>query len=369
MKDYAMTIHYDERSKYKDRAKRTDHQNAPARIRVKTILVGVLVLSCILPLTFTTIYKNLNGQNILTAIKEISPVAVFICIFLIFGYSFFEGLNMYRALRLAGYRINIFRCWKYAIAGFFYSGITPSSSGGQPMQIYYMYEDGISVSDGLFAVIMQLFGHIGAIVVLGLAGLAAMHGDIVQATGHLRGLIVLGITLNILYFLFLLVILFTKRGINIVSTVLIAIVSRVSRKGSGKPADRIIAVLEQYRGVFEIVKKDRHIIWKVLLTGLVQWACLFGIQAAVYTGLGLSGFGFVKIILLQAVIQISVGFLPVPGSAGLSEGMAFLLYQLMYPLNLLGEGVLLGRCFSMYFVIILYGIIILLIYIIRRYRQ
>lgn len=369
MKDYAMTIYNNRLNKDEEPAMRIDTPNSPARIPTKTILVGVMVLSCILVLTFTTIYKNLNGQNVLTAIKGISPAAVLICIALIFGYSFFEGLNMYRALRLAGYRTNIFQCWKYAIVGFFYSGITPSSSGGQPMQIYYMYQDGVSVSDGLFAVIMQLFGHIGTIVVLGLAGLAVMNGDIIQATGHLRGLIVLGIILNFLYFLFLLVILFTKRGINIVSNVLIAIVSKFHRKGSRKPADRIIAVLEQYRGIFEIVKKDRHIIWKVLLTGLAQWVCLFGIQAAVYTGLGLSGFGIFKIILLQAVIQISVGFLPVPGSAGLSEGMAFLLYQLMYPLKLLGEGVLLGRCFSMYFVIILYGIIILLIYIIRRFIQ
>ncbi len=336
----------------------TETQTTPDKISNKTIWIGAVVLAGIVLLTFTTIYRNLNGQDVWGAIKEISPLAVLACFALAFGYSFCEGLNIYRALKLAGYKMNILRCWKYAIVGFFYSGITPSSSGGQPMQIYSMYQDGIAVSDGLFAVIMQLFGHIGAIVLMAISGMAVMHHEIMDSAGHLSGLIILGIILYVLYFLFLLVVLFTRKGINIVSNVLIAIVSKFNRKGTGKWTGRIISVLEQYRNVFEIVRRDRHIIWKVLLTGVLQWSCAFGVQVVIYAGFGLSGFGMIKIILLQSAIQISVGFLPVPGSAGMFEGMAFLLYQLMYPAAFISAGILLGRCFSIYFIIVLYGIIL-----------
>lgn len=32
--------------------------------------------------------------------------------------------------------------YQYSFIGFFYSGITPSATGGQPVQLYYMSKDG-----------------------------------------------------------------------------------------------------------------------------------------------------------------------------------------------------------------------------------
>ena len=41
--------------------------------------------------------------------------------------------------------VSILKCIKYSFVGFFYSYITPSSSGGQPAQIYYMKKDRIKI--------------------------------------------------------------------------------------------------------------------------------------------------------------------------------------------------------------------------------
>ena len=48
---------------------------------------------------------------------------------------------------LAVWRKTSFSCIKYSFVGFFYSGITPSATGGQPMQLYYMQKEGHKVSD------------------------------------------------------------------------------------------------------------------------------------------------------------------------------------------------------------------------------
>ena len=335
-----------------------DLNTPPKRISKKTVLVGILVLTVVILLTFGTILKNLGGKDILGTLKGIPPYVIPLCFFMLLAFSFFEGVNMHRALRLAGYRGNLLQSWKYAIAGFFYSGITPSSSGGQPMQIYYMYQDRVKISHGLFAVIMQLFGHEGAIVILGLTGFLTMRGKMLQPAGHLKFLIFLGLTLNLLYFLFLMVVLFTRRGIEITTNVLGNIVGKFARKGKGKLVEKIRSVLDDYKYVSDYLKKDRNIAWKAILTGLLQFISLFSIQALIYFGLGLSEYNYFQIILLQSVVFISVGFIPIPGSAGISEGMSMLLYQIIYPMSLLGGAVLLGRCFSMYFGIILYGTIL-----------
>ena len=40
---------------------------------------------------------------------------------------------------------SLWRCIQYSFIGFFYSGITPSATGGQPVQLYYMNKDGKGV--------------------------------------------------------------------------------------------------------------------------------------------------------------------------------------------------------------------------------
>ena len=49
------------------------------------------------------------------------------------------------------------RCIQYSFIGFFYSGITPSATGGQPVQLYYMNKDGNRGSDST-VVLMTVAG-------------------------------------------------------------------------------------------------------------------------------------------------------------------------------------------------------------------
>ena len=45
------------------------------------------------------------------------------------------------------------RAMQYSFAGFYFSSITPSSTGGQPMQLYYMVRDGMSAARSSFALL------------------------------------------------------------------------------------------------------------------------------------------------------------------------------------------------------------------------
>ena len=58
-----------------------------------------------------------------------------------------EAINIGRTLKALDEKTSFLKNIKYALIGFFFSGITPAASGGQPMQIYYMYKDKISVAN------------------------------------------------------------------------------------------------------------------------------------------------------------------------------------------------------------------------------
>ncbi|MCR5665965.1 MAG: flippase-like domain-containing protein [Eubacterium sp.] len=333
-------------------------QQQPAKISRKSVIIGVVILVAAIALTFYTIIKNLSGHDIIATLKQVSPLVIVIGLVMMLLFSFFEGLNMYRVLKLAGYPVTLWTTWKYAIVGFFYSGITPSSSGGQPMQIYYMYQDNIRLSHALGAVIMQLFGHEAANALFGLVGFIALNHMIVGTIGHLKYLVCFGILINVAYFFFLALCLFSQKAITLIKTFLTWFIGLFDRKKSGKLQKKIGNILDEYSSLHDLIKQDRTIAIKTIITAILQFICLYSIPAIVYFGFGYTDFNFFEIELLQGVIFISVGFIPIPGSAGVSEGMTLMLFRLLYPAATLGGAVLLGRCLSMYFTLILYCIIL-----------
>ena len=68
--------------------------------------------------------------------------AVFLAVFFVAG----EGCMIWYLLRGIGEQPTLLRCMSYSFIGFFFSGITPSATGGQPMQLYYMRRDGNALS-------------------------------------------------------------------------------------------------------------------------------------------------------------------------------------------------------------------------------
>lgn len=67
-----------------------------------------------------------------------------------------EGINLRILLGSFGNPVTFWQGMKYAYIGFFFSSITPSSTGGQPAQLYAMKKDGIEIAHGTLALIGEL---------------------------------------------------------------------------------------------------------------------------------------------------------------------------------------------------------------------
>lgn len=95
-----------------------------------------------------TFYFVFRGMDLNTVVTTISKTNVFylligalcMCIFLLC-----EASNFRRNLTALGYKTSLKQCINYSVQGFFFSSITPSASGGQPMQAYQMYKDDIKI--------------------------------------------------------------------------------------------------------------------------------------------------------------------------------------------------------------------------------
>ena len=117
---------------------------------VKSIIKNLLVFVILIAVTFLIIFKSYDFKETINIVLTANYKYVILAVLCMISYFVFEGINNKMILSSLGKKIKLISSVKYSIIGFFFFGITPAATGGQPMQIYYMNKDGISYKNDWF---------------------------------------------------------------------------------------------------------------------------------------------------------------------------------------------------------------------------
>ena len=141
--------------------------------RKNLISAGVLLI--LAALTVSAIFKGNDMAAVFAAMGKLHPAylcgAAATAIFFVSA----EGMMICYLLRSLSYRTGMATCIKYSFVGFFFSGITPSATGGQPMQLYYMQKEGHKVSDSTVVLMTVAVIYKFVLVVMGAGILVFCH--------------------------------------------------------------------------------------------------------------------------------------------------------------------------------------------------
>ena len=118
--------------------------------------------------------KELNYTNLKQFFSNCNPVYIVIAFVCWIGFVLFEAFSLHVILKKLGYKQKINSSIIYSTSDTYYSGITPSATGGQPASAYYMVRDGISGGASGFSLIFNLIGYTAAILIIG--GIALIIG-------------------------------------------------------------------------------------------------------------------------------------------------------------------------------------------------
>ena len=124
------------------------------RIKRKSIL-NALFLLLIFALTIWSVFKGEDLGQIAEYLQMANDVWILPGIVCVLPFIIGESVIILYLLRTLGARTPFGHCCLYSFIGFFYSAITPSASGGQPMQVVAMRKDGIpaAVSTVVLAIV------------------------------------------------------------------------------------------------------------------------------------------------------------------------------------------------------------------------
>ena len=271
------------------------------------------------------------------------------------GFLLGEATNIRKCLQLLGCRCGLLQAIRYALTGFFFSSVTPSASGGQPMQLYDMHRDRIPVSSGALALLMQFCSFQTVTVCFAVAGFAAMYSVLAEQIGGFRYLFLLGAGLNLVLLMVTWIAIFSRRLTERLQQAASWLLHRLP---GHKPLQLEPSLTEQlalYQQSSVCFRQNKTVFFRLLLVTILQIGAYYSIPYWIYLSLRLPLYSFWTIVALQAVLHVTVSALPLPGAVGASESGFLLLFRMVFPVAALHDAMLLSRGVSFYLFVALSG--------------
>ena len=134
----------------------------------KKYVLMFLFFVLIIFFTFYSIFDKNSLSSIVNNIKKINIIYIIICLIIVFLYFLLQGIYMKSILKALDKKISLKKGMFYSIVEFYFSGITPSSTGGQPVQLYYMTKDKIPMRKGYITLMLNTIYFKLIILILGI---------------------------------------------------------------------------------------------------------------------------------------------------------------------------------------------------------
>lgn len=320
----------------------------------KKRVAQILFFLAVMALTFWAVLHNQNLSEIWQAVRRMKPEYFLAAMLLGIFFVSMEGYMIFRLLSGMNGKSSLFRCIQYSFIGFFYSGITPSATGGQPMQLYYMSKDGNRASDSTVVLMTVALYYKLVLVLIGLGILIGWNRPLKYYLGSYYGLYLLGLVLNTALVLLILgVMLFPGTMLGTANAFEVMMLRLGLWKPSPKRREKVAGFVASYGQAVSFLKNNKSKLLEILILTFLQRSSVFFLTYLVYLGFGLKGSGAGTVMFLQAAIYIAVDMLPIPGAQGITEAMYQGVYLIVFTEEYLMPSMLVSRSINFYFLLII----------------
>ena len=275
------------------------------------VTLGITLYVCFYTTDFTVLANVLGNINWLWIIPPLLLMVLYVLL---------EAFPQFLIYRRRGYKMTFGQQAKIGLIGLYYSGITPSSSGGQPMQVVYLSKMNLPIGLSSYLSTLKTFFFQAIMTIFCFTGYMT-HLDFVRANYSAASKFVwLGLGLNVIMLTGMLLLVIKpailQRFTRFVSRILAKFI------GGRKTVPIRRKALEEVKYFHKAFKNSqRHpsdYIYTFLVT-LVQITAYLSISFFIHKAFGLPKESFFMLFSVQALVVCAVSFIPLPGSAGAQE--------------------------------------------------
>ena len=322
--------------------------------KTKRMIRNLIIFIFLIILTFYIILKDQNIGEIFEVLGTVKIQYILIAVGCMCIYVMCEAINIGRTLKTLNEESSFFKNIKYALIGMFFSGITPAASGGQPMQIYYMYKDKISVANSTLALLINLSSMQVVTISLAIISIIVNHNILNTA---LIWLFVIGIGLYTCALSLLLIAIFSKKLLQKLIDFVVKIMKKLKIKNVEQKQEKIQLELSENCNSSDYIKNNKLVMLKIIFTTYIEFIALYSVSYWVYCSFGLNEYNIFRVISIQAVLYGTVSGIPSPGAVGVTEGGFIEIFKTVFPSSIINSAMIINRGINFYLLIIVSAIV------------
>ena len=327
-----------------------------------------LLLVLIILLTLNSIYDKNSFNTLIHGITNINVIYLSIGLLMMVIYFLLQGYYYKYTFNIFNVKTPYFKSVFYSLVEFYFSGITPSATGGQPVQLYYMTKDKIPIKNSYITLIINTLYFKIAIIVLGILVLIFNNNIIINFKPIHLGFLYFGLICDILFSILLLLFLFNQKLIRKCLTWIFKWFKKfnIFKKYTSKNIDEI---LDTYNGdIITLLSNKGRMLFSLFIVFILR-IINFSIAYVVYRGLGLSGYSYLDLLAVQISVQLAIEMVPIPGGSYVSEKMFYYIFSIIFVGGFASLGMLITRAIIFYIPILVTGLIIFIYNIVYKVRD
>ena len=316
-------------------------------------IVTVIVLVFVLKDDFPNIVESLKNANVIYLFFAL------ICFFL--GIAF-QARAYQEIIEEYNHKYTFFKSYRMILITKFFNGITPFSTGGQPMQIYMLKKDGIRLTKATNIIVQNFIIYQAALVMLGIIAVTYNHFNrIFTEVTILKQLVMLGFISNTLVMLGLVVISFSNKFNHFLVEKGIVILHKIHIvKDKKKSLDKWNEKVDDFYEGTEYLKNNKMLCFRTFMYNLIYLSLVYLMPYFVILAINNgphAGITPINCICSSAYILIMGSFVPIPGASGGIEYGYLTFFSNFIGGSLIKASLIIWRTISYYLPMIIGGIL------------
>lgn len=308
-------------------------------------IAGTFAVLCI------WLLKQYSIQALWKMMLGVRPLWILAALGLMVIYWVFESLGLHLAVSRFVPTQNPGDTFCATMIGQFFNCITPFSSGGQPMQAWYLVKKGVSLSFASCSLLIKFIVYQFVLTIYSALTLLLCFKSFAGRISSIGWLIFVGFGVNLLVITGLLCLGFLRRPTEKVlygSVSLLKKVKLISEQAARKAKERIQKELMEFYEGFAQIRQDIGGILAMSALTAVQLTAFFLIPLCIFYAFGLGKADVLLMICAGAFVLNFTSFIPLPGAAAGAEIGFHTIFSIFFPTHILSVAILFWRLLTFY---------------------
>lgn len=285
--------------------------------RKKKFIINILIIIIVLIIVLYFSLKD-DYDSIIKAIMNMNNYWTILAIILLCLYRILVGISIHNLIKINDEYIPILRCIQISFIILFFHGVTPFAGGGQPMEIYYLHNEKISITKSTNIVLQNFIVYQISLVIISILAVSYNYFfQIFPDNGLIKRLVILGFLINLLVLVVTFILSFGKKinkficnqGLNLAKKFkLIKNVEEIREK-----LDRYLTRFHE--NTLKLKNHKKQVLLNIGIN-ILALLSLYIIPFAIFNGMGIHNLNITETITATTYVMTIGSFVPIPGGTG-----------------------------------------------------